>query len=224
MPRSALVAGGTGLVGGYLVDLLISSPEYDVIKVLVREGSAFNKESTEVIHVNYDSLKEYENHLKAEAVFCCLGTTIRKAGSKENFRKVDFDYPFELAKICLQNGSRQYNLITAIGADPGSVFFYNRVKGDVETAIKGLNFESLNIFRPSLLLGDRKEKRFGEKVGFVLAKVLQPFMIGSVAKYSGIEAETVAKGMIQLSNSDHEGIQIVESNSIRELGEAYSES
>ena len=221
MSLSALVAGGTGLVGGHLVNILVHSNEFDTVKVLVRKGSNFHRDEVETIEVDYDRLEDHRESLKADVVFCCLGTTIKKAGSKDNFRKVDHDYPLALAKICLENGSRQYNLITANGANSGSMFFYNKVKGEVEEAITALSFSSLHIFRPSFLLGARKEKRFGEVVGGAISRILDPVLVGSFTKYKAIKADIVAKGMVHFSNIAPGGLQVIESDRIRELGELY---
>ena len=221
MPKSALVAGGTGLVGNHLVNLLVQSNEFNTVKVLVREGSSLTKDGVTTIEVNYDHFTEYEEKVEADVIFCCLGTTINKAGSKENFRKVDFTFPVELAKMSLKNGSKQFNIITAGGANSDSLFFYSRVKGDVERSIAGSGFRATNIFRPSLLLGKRNEKRFGELAGSVIAKIINPVMIGSMRKYRAIEAEIVAKAMIRISLAETSGFHVYESDKIQKLGEEY---
>lgn len=219
MSGIALVAGGTGLVGSHLVNLLVKTKAYDEVKILVRKGSSFQMNGVTAIEVDYDRLMDFERFLKADVVFCCLGTTIKKAGSKVNFRKVDFDYPLELAKISLKNGARQYNIVTAGGANSKSMFFYNKVKGEIEKSLINLEFQNLNIFRPSLLLGSRNEKRLGEDIGAVVAKVINPILLGNMRKYRAIHAETVARSMLNISIKNQNGVHIVESDAIQQLGQ-----
>jgi len=219
MSGIALVAGGTGLVGNHLVNLLVKTKAFDEIKILVRKGSSFQMNGVSVIEVDYERLMDFDRFLMADVVFCCLGTTIKKAGSKEAFRKVDFDYPLELAKISLKSGARQYNIVTAGGANSKSMFFYNKVKGDVEKSLINLEFQNLNIFRPSLLLGNRNEKRLGEDIGAVVAKVINPILLGNVRKYRAIHAETVARSMLNISTKNQNSVHIFESDIIQNLGQ-----
>ena len=218
MLKSALVAGGTGLVGSQLVKLLIQSTKFDGVKVLVRKENPTQIEGADVLEVDYERLSEFEQYLKADVIFCCLGTTIKKAGSKEKFRKVDYAYPYELAKLCLKNGDIQFNIITANGANSNSFFFYNRVKGDIEKALAGLNIQNLNIFRPSLLLGKRNEKRIAEEVGSIFASVVNPLLVGKLKKHRAIQGLTVARAMLNVSLKNLSGIHYIESNDIQKIG------
>jgi len=218
MLKSALVAGGTGLVGSQLVKLLIQSTKFDGVKVLVRKENPTQIEGADVLEVDYERLSEFEQYLKADVIFCCLGTTIKKAGSKEKFRKVDYAYPYELAKLCLKNGDIQFNIITANGANSNSFFFYNRVKGDIEKALEGLNIQNLNIFRPSLLLGKRNEKRITEEVGSIFASVVNPLLVGKLKKHRAIQGLTVARAMLNVSLKNLSGIHNIASNDIQKIG------
>jgi uncharacterized protein YbjT (DUF2867 family) len=218
MNKIALIAGGTGLVGRHLVDLLVEANEFEEIKVLVRKGSKHQFKGVSVLEVDYDHLSESKSQLIADVVFCCLGTTMKKAGSKEQFRRVDFTYPYELAKLSHENGCKQFNIITASGANSNSMFYYNRVKGEVEAAISEIKFKSVNIFQPSLLLGERDEERMGEKAGEVLAKVINPFLIGGFKKYRAIQAKTVAYAMLAISLESKSGVHILPSDLIQKLG------
>jgi len=220
MLKSALVAGGTGLVGSQLVKLLIQSAKFDGVKVLVRKENPTQIEGADVLEVDYERLSEFEQYLKADVIFCCLGTTIKKAGSKEKFRKVDYAYPYELAKLCLKNGDIQFNIITANGANSNSFFFYNRVKGDIEKALAGLNIQNLNIFRPSLLLGKRNEKRIAEEVGSIFASVVNPLLVGKLKKHRAIQGLTVARAMLNVSLKNLSGIHYIESNDIQKIGKS----
>jgi len=219
MPKTAVVAGSTGLVGKKLVQILASSQEYEAVIALVRKGSNFIHDRVFTVEVDYEQLDHFAADLIADDVFCCLGTTMKKAGSKENFYKVDFSYPLKLAEIAEKNKSRRFNIITANGADSNSIFYYNRVKGDIETAVSRLNIPTINIFRPSLLLGNRDDKRTAEKIGAVLSKVLKPVLVGRFKKYRAIEASAVAMAMYRVNQRDARGIHIFESNRIEELGQ-----
>ncbi len=218
MPKSALIAGGTGLVGRLLVNLLVNSHEFGEIKVIVREGNQYLNPDVTQIKVDFENLPAYKEELKADDVFCCLGTTMKKAGSKDNFYKVDFTYPLQLAKIALENGSLQYNIITASGSNPDSFFFYNRVKGEIEQALREIPFQNLNIFRPSLLLGERNEIRTGEEIAGIAAKVINPLLYGRFKKYRAIHGQTVAKAMFRQSIKGLTGIHVLESDKIQQLG------
>ena len=138
MAGKGLIAGATGLVGGFLVRDLIASNLFDELIVVIRKGSKFHREGVSVIAIDFDHPTDYKDKLNADVVFCCLGTTMKKAGTKERFYKVDFTYPFELAKLTFENGARQFNIITASGASTRSLFYYSRVKGEIEKAISQL--------------------------------------------------------------------------------------
>jgi uncharacterized protein YbjT (DUF2867 family) len=217
MKKTAVVAGSTGLVGKHLVKLLAESTAFNEVTALVRSGSSFIHEDVFTEEVDYARLAEHIDTLKADAVFCCLGTTMKKAGSKAAFHKVDFDYPLALARIAAQQGSRQFHIITASGASVRSMFYYSRVKGEVEQEITKLRIPSINIYRPSLLLGKRNEQRTEEKIGAFVAAVLRPVMVGGLRRYRAIEASAVAKAMLASSEMDMEGTKVFESDAIQQL-------
>lgn len=214
----ALVAGGTGLVGTHLVQYLCADPTFDQVKVLVRKSTQNPPKKVEIITVDYDDLPAFDDLLKADVAFCCLGTTIKKAGSKQKFRMVDYDYPLTLAKLLAKVGCRQFNIITAMGADKKSIFFYNQVKGEIEESLQGLWYGNLNIFRPSLLLGVRPEKRFGEQFGAMVMKIISPLMLGPLSKYKAVHAQAVALAMLIVSKKGLSGNHIFQSDVIRQLG------
>lgn len=219
MPKTAVVAGSTGLVGNHLVQILAQSQEYEAVIALVRKGSNVIYDGVFTVEADYQRLGDFAENLQADDVYCCLGTTMKKAGSKANFYQVDHTFPFELAKIAEKNRSTRYNIVTASGANSESLFYYNRVKGDVEKAIMNLNIPNINIFRPSLLLGSRSEKRVGEQVGAVLAKLINPLMLGRLKRYRAIKGEDVAKAMYLVSQLDTTGIHIYESDKIQEISQ-----
>lgn len=207
MARVALVAGSTGLIGSKLLELLLNDSTYEKVIVLSRKPLDIHHPRLENVLVNIGEWPKL-NNLKADDVFCCLGTTIKQAKTKDAFRKVDFEYPVELAKALKQNGAEKFLLVSALGADGQSRIFYNQVKGEVEAAIKELNYKATCIFRPSLLLGDRKEQRSGEDAAKVFYKIFGWLI---PLKYKGVEAAKVAQAMLVEAKSGKQGLQVYES-------------
>ena len=207
--RTALIAGATGLIGSQLLTKLLHTPYYDNVVVLTRKSLEItNTKLTEVIF-NFDNPDS--SKVIADDIFCCLGTTIKKAGSKDAFRKVDYEYPLTIAKLARKNGAEKFMIVTAMGADPQSGIFYNKVKGEVEQGLMNMDYSTLHILHPSLLLGDRKESRFGEQIGEVLAAVFKPFMFGPLKKYRAIDSEKVANAMLALAKKTDKGIFVHDS-------------
>lgn len=212
MSRIALVAGSTGLIGNQLLELLLEDSNYSKVIALSRKQLTLSNPKLENIVLEVEQLDSHQQQLKADDVFCCLGTTMKQAGSKAAFRKVDFDYPLQLAKILNQNGARQFLLVSALGANKNSKIFYNQVKGEVEEAITSIGFKGLHIFRPSLLLGPRKEQRSGEDAAKVFYKIFG-FLIPK--KYQGLESIKVARAMQVLATEDLSGKFIYESDELQ---------
>ncbi len=211
MSKVALLAGSTGLIGNQLLELLLADSHYSKIIALSRKPLSIVHPKLENIVLEVEQL---ENHsqLKADDVFCCLGTTMKQAGSKAAFRKVDFDYPFQLAKILKANGAQQFLLVSALGANKNSGIFYNQVKGEIEEAIASVGFRAFHIFRPSLLVGPRKEKRSGEDAAKIVYKIFG-FLIPK--KYKGIESIKVARAMQVLAKKELSGVFVYESNALQ---------
>lgn len=219
MGRSILVAGGTGLVGSHLLQQLSTSADSNEITALVRKGRTIQLPNVKSVEVDYDHFNKIDEQLTADIAFCCLGTTIKQAGSKAAFKKVDYTYPLELAKLLFSKNCSQFHIVTATGADAKSMVFYNRVKGEVEGELMQIGFQSLSIYRPSLLLGERKEKRAGEFIAAAISSIINPALIGRFRKYRAIRAEVVARAMLQQAEAHQAGIHILESNKIQELGQ-----
>lgn len=209
----AILAGTTGLIGSQLLEMLLENPSYDRIIALSRKPILLEHPKLHNLVIDFDMLENHAEQLRADDVYCCLGTTIREAGSKEAFRKVDFDYPLSLAQIAHKQGAKQYLLVTAMGSDKGSSIFYNRVKGEIEEAIGQVGFASLHIFQPSMLLGLRKEKRAGETAGKVVMSALD-FLIPK--KYKAIESVKVAKAMMSIALKKLMGIHIHNSSVLQD--------
>ncbi|GAA4455754.1 oxidoreductase [Nibrella saemangeumensis] len=208
--KTALIVGATGLIGDLLTHRLVDSTVYEKVKVLVRKPLGWQHPRLQ--EVAYDF--EHPNGLlvQADDIFCCLGTTMAKAGSKEAFRKVDYQYPMDVARLGLANGARQYLIVTAMGADLNSRFFYNRVKGEVERDLAALHYPTLLIFRPSLLLGNRSESRLGETLAAGFMRVAAPLI---PAKYRGIDGQKVANTMFTTAQQGLTGRHVFESDALQ---------
>lgn len=226
MSETAILIGSSGLVGNEVLRILLaeaggsisSYKNFRKVKIFVRKPLPFEHPNLEQYVVNFDAIENYRELIKGDVLFCCLGTTIKMAGSKDAFKKVDYKYPLEFAKIAKQNGVEKLLLISSMGADETSTNFYLKVKGDIERALEKLEFKSLIILRPSMLLGDRKEFRFGESVGKVFMKLFSFAFIGSLKKYKALESTIVAKAMLKLSKSEFTGINVCESDKLRDIG------
>lgn len=220
---SILIAGATGLVGRACLRRLLDDPAFDRIVVLTRrplprdlvERGSVNRLHERLIDFDRLDSNEYDALFDVDQILCCLGTTIKKAGSRERFRNVDFGYPKTLAERGSEHGVRHYLLVSALGAKPQSRIFYNRVKGEIEKAVADLPFRSLTIARPSLLLGDRDEFRLGE----VIAKRLT-FLVPQ--KYKPVHADDLATVLVEAARKDRPGRRIIESPEIRRLADAHT--
>ncbi len=206
--KVALLAGGTGLIGSQLLQLLTEDGAYTTIKCLTRNTLPTTHNKIEVTQTDGSNLNELGSSLIADDVFCCLGTTIKKAKTKESFRKIDFDYPLELAKLSKAGGAKQFLLISALGADPTSSVFYNKVKGEVEEAIAAVGFDAYHVFRPSLLLGSRSEERSGEDAAKIFFKLFGFLVPG---KYKAIDSAKIARAMVLMAKKNGKGSFVYES-------------
>jgi uncharacterized protein YbjT (DUF2867 family) len=216
--RTALVAGGSGLVGGHLLQQLVDDPDYDRVTAFVRRELPRTHKKLVQRVVDFDRLADVGDFPRVHDVFCCLGTTIKQAGSQDAFRKVDLTYVVELARMAVRHRASQFLLVTALGADPGSRVFYNRVKGEVEDAVRRLQFDGIQIFRPSLLLGARTQSRPAERIAVVLSPLVGWMLLGPLARYRPIRAATVARAMIRIAREAPRGAHVYESDVIRRLG------
>lgn len=211
--KTALIAGSTGLIGGQLLDILLSSDRYSKVIAITRKDLP---EHAKLVQVKTDlnKIESLDLTFRIDDIFCCLGTTMGKAHSKEKFHEVDFKYPLVLAKRGQAFGAQQYLLVSALGANKKSSIYYNRVKGEVEKAISSVGFATIHIFRPSLLLGPRTEKRSAEDAARFFYKVFG-FIIP--AKYQAVDSLKVAKAMLHFAAMAQKGIFIHESKELQDF-------
>ena len=218
--KTAIIAGASGLTGSHLVKFLCEDESYAEVRVIVRKGLTYNHAKLVTIIRNLDQVKESDFE-GVDDFFCCLGSTMKKAGSKEAFEQVDLIAPIKMGKYAKQQGVDHMLVISAMGANAGSKVYYNRIKGVMEEKLSTLALPHLSIFRPSLLLGKRQEFRLGERVGEVVMKVLKPAFKGPLKKYRAIEAKQVAYSMMQNAlDIPTNNVTIIESESMAQMKSA----
>jgi len=216
MEMKAVLLGASGLIGSSLLGQLLASPHYSEVLVLVRKPLNQQHPKLKVLVVDFDKLNDYAENLKTDVVFCCLGTTKKKTPDQENYRKIDYQYPLDMGWIAYTNGAAQYHLVSSLGANPQSSIFYSRLKGEVERDLKTIPFKTIHIYRPSLLDGERKESRLGERLMIYAMRALNPLLIGGLKKYRSIRIDRVAAAMLNQSLVDKRGIFIHQSDQLLE--------
>ena len=214
--KTALLFGSSGLVGGHLLRQLIENSKYSKIKIFVRLEPEINDPKLEIIKTNFNNLENHRENIKGDDCFFCIGTTKQNSPNKDEYRRIELDMPKQIAQIAKSNSVNSFVFVSSGFADPKSPGDYLKFKGEVEEVLKTLNFSKLGIMRPSFLMGDRKEKRIGEKIGIFLFKMLSPLFLGPLKKMKPIHSEKVAKAMIKVSNGDFKKT-VFESNEIVEV-------
>jgi uncharacterized protein YbjT (DUF2867 family) len=208
-PQHILLAGASGLTGEHLLDRLLSEPTVARVLAPSRRALAEHPHLDNPQGELLDLLPQLNGPI--DTAFCCLGTTLKQAGSQEAFRAVDHDLVLAFARRARELGARHLLVISALGADPASAVFYNRVKGEMEQALRAMDWPQLTIVRPSLLLGARQEFRLGERLA-------APFMRWLPGKYRGIKATVLARALWRLALEENNGIRVIESGQLRRLG------
>ena len=214
--KTALLFGSSGLIGGHLLNQLIKNDYYDKIQIFVRSVPEINDPKVEIIKTDFNNLENHREDIKGDDCFFCIGTTRQNSPDKNDYRRVELDIPKEIAQIAKSNSINSFVFVSSGYADPKSSGDYLKFKGQVEEELKRLNFTKLGIMRPSFLMGNRKEKRIGEKFGILGFKLLSPLLLGPLKKMKPINSEIVAKAMIKAANENLE-INTFESNEIVEL-------
>jgi uncharacterized protein YbjT (DUF2867 family) len=217
MKKTAIILGASGLTGNILLHKLIEDKSYDSIKLFSR--SKIEGLPNKVIQFtgNLLKLEEFKADFTADEVFCCIGTTAKKTPNKKRYKQIDFGIPVTAAKLAKENKIEKFIVISAIGANKKSSVFYNKTKGEMEHAVLQQSIKNTLILRPSLIGGDRKEQRLGEKIALVFFKVMQPLLIGKLEEYKTIDAENIAKAMLYLANNKTNTKVIFTSNEILKL-------
>ncbi|MDC0925009.1 NAD(P)H-binding protein [Candidatus Pelagibacter sp.] len=214
--KTALLFGSSGLIGGHLLNQLIKNDYYDKIQIFVRSVPEIIDPKVEIIKTDFNNLENHREDIKGDDCFFCIGTTRQNSPDKNDYRRVELDIPKEIAQIAKSNSINSFVFVSSGYADPKSSGDYLKFKGQVEEELKRLNFTKLGIMRPSFLMGNRKEKRIGEKIGILVFKLLSPLLLGPLKKMKPINSEIVAKAMIKAANENLE-INTFESNEIVEL-------
>jgi uncharacterized protein YbjT (DUF2867 family) len=199
--KTALLFGASGLVGNHLLNQLISNNNYSKIKLFVRSSIEISDPKIEIIQTDFNNLENHKEDIKGDDCFFCIGTTKKNSPDKNEYKRVELEVPKQIAQIAKSNSVNSFVFISSGYADPKSSGDYLRFKGVVEEELKRLNFSKLGIMRPSFLLGDRKEKRIGEKIGIFVFKLLSPLFVGLLKKMKPIHSATVAKAMIAITQN-----------------------
>lgn len=216
--RSALIAGATGLVGNSLLRQILADDDYDKILIITRKPLDIKHTKLFQQQLDFDKIDEFTTDFPVDDVYCALGTTIKTAGSKEAFYKVDYTYVVKLGAWAAANSVKRFLVVSAMGANAKSGIFYNKVKGEMEAAISLLNIPQKQIFRPSLLMGDRTEKRSGEKAAQVIMGALGFLFSGRLLNYKGIHADVVARAMVLSAKQEMPGFKVFESGEMQVKG------
>ncbi len=214
--KTAIVFGSSGLVGGHLLDQLIKNENYNKIKLFVRSEIIINDLKVEIVKTDFNNMEKHKEEMTGDHCYFCIGTTKQNSPDKDEYRRVELDLPKQIAQITKSNSVNSFVFVSSGYADPNSSGDYLKFKGLVEEELKRLSFNKLGIMRPSFLMGDRKEKRLGEKLGIFVFKLLSPLFLGPLKKMKPIQSEKVAKAMIKISNGDFRQ-QVFESNEIVEI-------
>lgn len=216
--KTALIIGSTGLIGSQLLALILESPHYEKVITFVKRDSGIHHPKLKQHIIDFDTPESYKELVVGDDFYCAIGTTIKKAGSQDAFKKVDFEYPKQFATVALQNGVEQFLIVSSIGADAKSGNFYLKTKGEIQNFLKACPFKSVTVLQPSLLLGNRTEFRLAEKIGTFFMTTFSFIFLGNFKKYKAIESEAVAQAMLSLALKNNLGFKIYESDVIQEIG------
>lgn len=205
---TAIIAGATGLTGSVLLEILLKDSRYKQVIALSRRPLTRSHPRLRVIITDTAHLQEVSMELKGQHVYCCLGTTMKQAGSKAAFEAVDLEYPTLLARLCLAQGAEHFLLISAIGATSESLVYYSRIKGLCEDQLAQMNYPKLSIFRPSILDGNRKKRRPGEHIALIITRFINPLLLGPLKYYRSSKVEVLAEAMHNAAFRDEPGFRM----------------
>ena len=214
--KTALIFGSSGLIGSYLLDLIVDDNNYSKIKLFVRSKPVNTCPKIEIIKTDFNNLKNHKDSIVGDVCFFCIGTTRKNTPDKNEYINIEYNLPIEVAKIAKSNSVNYFVYVSSIAANTNASGLYLKNKGRAEEELKKLNFLKLSIMRPSILLGTRKEKRVGEKIGIFAMKTLSPLFLGKMKKYKPVKAKNVAKTMLNVIQNDYQKT-IFESDEIIEI-------
>ena len=219
MSQSAILIGATGLIGGHILQILLSDDRFSRLRILVRKPFDVSHPKLQVHVVDFSNENDFRERLgSADTIFCAIGTTQQKVkGDKGAYERIDYAIPYTAAMFGKDAGVRKFLLVSSVGADPGSGNFYLQLKGKTEKAIKTCGIKSIHFFRPSILLGERRESRPGESIGKVLMQTFSFALAGNLKKYKPVHAKTVAKAMVNASFNEEKGVFVYEYGQIKQL-------
>jgi uncharacterized protein YbjT (DUF2867 family) len=211
---TSTIIGSTGLIGSRLLELMVNDDYYNSVRIIVRRPLQVSNPKIQVHVIDFTDRQAFKQAIAgSDAVFCAVGTTQKKVkGDKDAYRKVDYEIPVTAAELCAETGVEQFLLVTSMGSNSKSKNFYIKLKGESEDAIRKINIPSIAVFRPSMLLGKRQEKRFGEKI---FQRLMKTFSFMIPAKYKAVEARDVAKAMIEVSKRNLPGFRIYQNDELR---------
>lgn len=217
MGKIAILLGATGLTGNILLNKLLLDERYDKVVVISRKSTGLHH--PKLVERNGDilDLKKFKDDFKGDEVFCCIGTTAKNTPDRSLYKKIDHGIPAEAAKLAKTNQIHTFLVISALGANSKSSIFYNKIKGEMEESVLTQKIPNTYILRPSIILGNRNEKRFGERIGILIIQLISFLLIGKLKKYRAIEADKIAQAMINLANSKP-NLTIINSDRINEIG------
>ena len=214
--RTALIFGSSGLVGSKLVKIILQNEKYDHIKLFVRSETENKSKKLEIIKTDFNNLEKHKDSIVGDDCFFCIGTTRKNTPDKNEYIRTEYNIPVEIGKIAKSNSVKNFIYVSSLGANPNASGLYLKNKGQAEQELINLNFPRLAIIRPSILLGNRKENRIGEKIGIFVMKLLSPLFLGKLKKYKPIKVENVAKAMVNIAQNDYQK-KIFESDQLMEI-------
>lgn len=217
MGKKAILLGASGLIGSSLLELLLKSDAISEILIFVRKPLLVKNNKIREIVTDFSDLASLKQYISGDVIFSCLGSTKRKTPNLNNYKRIDHEIPLTFAKYGIENGVKEFHLVSALGANANASNFYSKMKGETEDELKSLPFSTIHIYQPSLLRGKRKESRPLEKLALVLSKIVDPILIGSLKKYRSISADVIASAMLNQSKKEHKGIFSYPSDKIKEL-------
>ena len=214
--KTALIFGSSGLIGNQLLELLVNNDKYGKIKLFVRSETSNSNSKIEIIKTDFNNLENHKDSIIGDDCFFCIGTTRKNTPNKNEYIKIEYDLPVEVAKIAKENSINSFTYVSSLGANPNASGLYLRNKGQAEEALQKLNFPKLFIMRPSILLGNRKENRIGEKIGIFVMKSFSPLFLGKMKKYKPIQVKNVAIAIVKVAENNFQQT-IFESDKIMEI-------